>query len=137
MTVVWVCGSRDLVPPLEVLCDVLRRLGVSRVIHGGARGVDTAAGYASRVLGLPEPAVFEADWDRLGKAAGAVRNGDCAALAKQLAGCCLAVYRPPYATRGTADAIVRALAAEIPVHALEGEPDRSWKFIPRAYGRQV
>lgn len=130
---VWVCGSRDLVPPLEVLCDVLRRLGATSVLHGGARGVDTAAGFAGRALGLPVDR-RDADWDLHGKAAGGIRNEECAELARFAGGCCLAVYRPPFATRGTADAITRALAARIPIHALEGEPGRDWKFQPRAYG---
>lgn len=47
----------------------------TQVVSGGARGVDTAAEAAARARrDLPEPKVFPADWDRLGKGAGAIRN---------------------------------------------------------------
>lgn len=43
------------------------------IIHGGARGADTAAGNYARHHQHKEN-VFEADWKRHGKAAGMIRN---------------------------------------------------------------
>lgn len=46
---------------------------VFAVIHGGARGADSAAGRWARQHGLPE-IVVNANWDRHGKAAGSMCN---------------------------------------------------------------
>lgn len=46
---------------------------VDRIIHGGARGVDSLADDIARAKGF-KVTVFEAEWDKYGKAAGPVRN---------------------------------------------------------------
>lgn len=56
-----------------VLNVVQERLGVSAVIHGGARGADDLGGAWARRAGVPEE-VVSAEWDRLGKVAGFARN---------------------------------------------------------------
>ena len=43
------------------------------VVSGGAKGVDLTAENAARARGL-QVAIHYADWDRLGKAAGQIRN---------------------------------------------------------------
>ena len=46
---------------------------ISSVVHGGARGADKAAGKWAALHGV-EVSVFQADWERFGKAAGPIRN---------------------------------------------------------------
>lgn len=76
---VLICGSRYIVN-----CDRHVRVAMKQlkagwgiqpdiVIHGGAIGVDRAGGKWGHESGLPVQ-VFPADWDRLGKRAGFVRN---------------------------------------------------------------
>lgn len=77
MTRILICGGRD--PDYATLdaVEIWIRQNVhsgDTVIHGGARGVDTAAGdAASRIQGV-EVLEFPADWDRWGKFAGSIRN---------------------------------------------------------------
>lgn len=55
--------------------ELVRKLGPNVVIvSGGAKGVDTWAVNAVKVLGYPKPIIFEADWIRYGNAAGYIRN---------------------------------------------------------------
>lgn len=67
-----VCGGRS----YRDYQNVLRRIELLRpsvVIHGAYKGADMLADRAARALGIPvEP--YPADWDRLGAAAGPVRN---------------------------------------------------------------
>lgn len=51
------------------------------VVHGGARGADTCAGIAARLELIPVE-VFPADWQRLGRRAGFVRNAQMADFLK-------------------------------------------------------
>lgn len=46
---------------------------VTHIIHGGAKGVDTMAGNAARVLGIQE-VVCPANWNKFDKGAGPIRN---------------------------------------------------------------
>jgi hypothetical protein len=43
------------------------------LVHGGARGADSMAGYIWQSWGLPVE-VYKADWDKYGKSAGYKRN---------------------------------------------------------------
>lgn len=43
------------------------------MIHGGAKGADTAAQAAAILLGIPYD-VYPAEWDKYGRAAGPIRN---------------------------------------------------------------
>ena len=47
--------------------------GIARLAHGGARGADTLAGEWAREVDV-DVEVFAAEWERLGKRAGFVRN---------------------------------------------------------------
>ena len=53
------------------------------VVTGGARGVDQTAEIYARARGLPV-LVFQADWDKLGKRAGMIRNRDIVAKSDRL-----------------------------------------------------
>ena len=74
--VLLVCGSRvwSDMDRLWARLDVEARTALQvRVVHGGARGADWMAGAWADATGWPCE-VFPADWDRLGRRAGAVRN---------------------------------------------------------------
>jgi hypothetical protein len=55
------------------LATVMVDKGISAIIHGGARGADSEAGYWARRNLIPEIR-FDADWKALGNAAGPIRN---------------------------------------------------------------
>lgn len=69
---ILVCGGRDYFDA-ERIDNVLDVLGPTLVIHGAARGADSlAANWAVKRGVLHKP--FPAQWQQLGKSAGAVRN---------------------------------------------------------------
>lgn len=74
-----VCGSRDwddygaIYRRLAEFGDVDRGSQQVVVVHGDAKGADTMAAQAARDLGYHVRA-YPADWSRLGKRAGIVRN---------------------------------------------------------------
>lgn len=71
---VLICGSRDINDP-TLVSKAITESGMipTHIISGGARGVDTMArNYASSV-GI-EFTEYLAEWDRLGKRAGFIRN---------------------------------------------------------------
>lgn len=107
-----VCGGRDFADELNLFrtLDYLHRHRIACVIHGAARGADSLAGKWAREQGVPCRS-FPADWNRHGRAAGAIRN-------QQM----LDEGRPDLVVafpggRGTADMVRRAKAAGIPVQA--------------------
>ena len=71
-----VCGGRDW-DDFEGLSEELVWLqgshNIDVIIHGGARGADALAGEWAKLLHIPVE-VYRADWDKHGKAAGAIRN---------------------------------------------------------------
>lgn len=70
---VVVCGSRSW-DDYETIFERLSLLpDGSQVIHGDCRGADRLAGQAAQTLGLPVTAI-RAEWERLGRSAGAIRN---------------------------------------------------------------
>jgi hypothetical protein len=74
---VLVCGGRDYSND-ECLRAVLDRAHAANPIvalmQGGARGADSLAAQWARDHDIPEVITFHADWERHGKAAGAIRN---------------------------------------------------------------
>ena len=75
MTRVLVCGSRDYQNYLTFARE-MRHLESEHgpfdtIIHGGARGTDW---MAHLYVGERMEIIFEADWDKHGKAAGPIRN---------------------------------------------------------------
>ena len=71
-----VCGGRDF-KDKEFLFSKLDTLAqdktITEVIHGDAYGADSLAGEWARERGITETP-FAADWEKHGKAAGAIRN---------------------------------------------------------------
>jgi predicted Rossmann-fold nucleotide-binding protein len=76
MTRVLVCGGRDYADRGAVyasLDSLHAEHGFTMLIAGGARGADTLAVEWARDRGI-RTEVYMADWKRLGRAAGPVRN---------------------------------------------------------------
>lgn len=78
-----IAGGRDFKPTPE--SDKLMRVifscyPVEEVVSGKARGADTYGETCAKLYGVPVKS-FPADWDRLGKAAGHIRNKQMAEYA--------------------------------------------------------
>lgn len=86
------------------------------LVHGGARGADTMAAKAARMLGW-QVEEHPADWDKHGKGAGHIRNQEMVDAGAEFA---VAFLKIGAANRGTKDCIGRAAAAGIPVRRIEG-----------------
>ena len=81
-----ICGGRDFLDfawMSEVLSLFEDNKGekITEVIHGAARGADTLAGEWAKENNIPVRA-FPANWDELGRAAGAIRNAQMLAEGK-------------------------------------------------------
>lgn len=79
---------------------LLRDCGITEVVSGGARGVDTCGEMFADTEGLPTK-VFPADWDAHGRSAGPIRNRRMAEYAVQL----VAFRGPNGMTRGTGNMV--------------------------------
>jgi hypothetical protein len=114
--VLIVCGGRDYENSRAVwdaLDYVRSRRGVSKIKHGGCRtGADAIAHNWAEQNGV-QVEVFDAEWEKHGKAAGPVRNQK---MADSGADGCVAFP----GGRGTADMTRRAEAGNIPVWRPEG-----------------
>jgi hypothetical protein len=89
------------------------------LIHGGATGADTLAGYAAETLDVSFGATwgvvkYRADWKKHGKAAGFKRNQQMLDEGKPD----LVIAFP--GGKGTADMVRRAEAAGVRVERVEG-----------------
>ena len=109
---VAVVGSRSF-PSSSLVESFVRSLPVGVVVvSGGARGTDSFAAAAAVSVGLSLE-VFEADWRRFGRGAGAVRNR--ALVASGLSALVAFVSDPSSLSPGSRDVISRARAAGVPV----------------------
>lgn len=94
---VLVTGSRDWPNPnmiRELLDDLLWEHGELTVVHGDARGADKiASSWCTDTMAVGPGLVTEerwpAQWDKHGKAAGIIRNGE---MVSQWADVCLAFF---------------------------------------------
>jgi hypothetical protein len=88
------------------------------VVHGGARGVDTAVDGIARGLGL-EPEAHPAAWTNLGRAAGHVRNQHML----DLGACLVLAFKRGFNWRldrgGTEDMVRRAGEAGVPTFVVQ------------------
>jgi len=104
VTVLAIVGSRSFDDErlARALLDVLlRHFPIDLVVSGGAKGADQIGEAWARSHGIPVR-IYKPDWDRHGKAAGFLRNGEIAADADVL----MAFWDG--ASRGTADTIRKA-----------------------------
>jgi hypothetical protein len=121
--VIFTGGRDDGVAMAGVITIMLRGLAETYgdrlvVVHGGARGVDTAVDGIARGLGLvPEP--HPAAWTNLGRAAGHVRNQHMLDLGASL----VLAFKRGFNWRldrgGTEDMVRRAMQAGVPTFVVQ------------------
>lgn len=108
---VLVCGGRDYADAEKVrwaLERLARKHGALSIAQGGALGADAGALWYAYARGWPVQ-TFAADWKRLGKSAGPIRNATM-----------LREFSPDYVLAfpggvGTADMVSKARSAGVPV----------------------
>lgn len=102
----------------EVIRRLVQRYGPDIVIvHGDATGVDESFATAAKGLGVSVEA-HPAAWDRLGKRAGPIRNGEMVRAGADL---CIAVHRFVFNSKGTKDCARQAVEAGIPTYLIDSE----------------
>lgn len=113
---VLVCGGREFTNWLYIsrALDIVHEARpVEMLIHGGARGVDTLAGYWAHKRGIYRR-VFPAAWIDEGPAAGPIRNRRMLIEGNPE----LVIAFP--GGRGTANMVAQAIAAQVPIIRLDG-----------------
>lgn len=83
--------------------------GAFTIVSGGAPGVDSMAKDYARLHDIPTE-IFPADWRRLGKSAGPLRNSQIVATAD------VVIAFPDKKSVGTWDTVNKALRAKKPVY---------------------
>lgn len=118
---VLVAGSRtwdDYHPIRIVLAGLAEAAALDKpftVIHGGASGADSIAGYCGAQL-ADEVLAFPADWARYGNSAGPRRNAQM--LAEGQPDELWAFSDDLDVSRGTSDMVRRAISAHLPVYVV-------------------
>ena len=107
---VIVAGGRDAQPAYELVVSAIAESGIeiTELVHGAARGIDSAAGEWAERNKIPIK-VFPADWSQHGRAAGPIRNRQMAEYADAL----IAVWDGN--SRGTKNMIETAQTLELQV----------------------
>lgn len=74
-----IAGSRHIIPTTEQIANFIKEftLAPSIIISGNARGVDRAGEIFANKVNTPL-VLFKANWDKLGKSAGYIRNQEMA-----------------------------------------------------------
>jgi hypothetical protein len=112
MTRIAIVGSREY-PRLDAVRDFVQTLSLTvTVVTGGAPGVDQAAERAARGHGL-KVRVYRPDWEKLGRAAGLVRNSTMVLESDEV------VAFWDGMSRGTLDTIRKARTAAKPVRVFD------------------
>jgi|TARA_R100001530_G_scaffold136032_1_gene114948 predicted polyphosphate/ATP-dependent NAD kinase len=126
---ILVCGGRAYGLTLDEENAILDRLleihinrPITKVITGGAKGVDTVAIKWAKQNQIPLM-VYEADWNKNGKAAGPIRN------ARMLACETIDLVVAFPGGKGTEDMVHKASTKEVPVLIIRNE------FYARSHGR--
>lgn len=84
---VIIAGGREFNDYILLLQAIVKSdFTISEVVSGGARGADALGEKFARDIGLPLQR-FPADWNKHGKAAGIIRNGEMARYADALIAC--------------------------------------------------
>lgn len=117
---VLITGDRNW-PCLSLARRVVDRLkakhGDIEIIHGAAKGVDTAFAVAAANAGAAFRA-FHAEWGAYGPRAGPIRNQR---MVDEGADVCLAFHSNLRWSKGTRDCVTRALKAGIPCWLVESD----------------
>ncbi|CAB4241587.1 Mycobacteriophage D29, Gp61 [uncultured Caudovirales phage] len=107
---VIIAGGRDFNDYLLLLQAVVKAdFGITSVVSGCAKGADTLGELFARDLDIPLHK-FPADWDKHGRAAGPMRNGEMAKFADAL----IAFWDGK--STGTANMIKQATERGLKVH---------------------
>ncbi len=116
---VLICGSRDYDNQAWIAVRLLslNKRGYDTLIEGEAKGADTLAKKAAKVLGMWVMA-FPAEWDKYGKAAGLIRNKQM--LKEGCPNLVMAFYTDYSKSRGTRDMVRQAKKSLIPCIEYEG-----------------
>jgi hypothetical protein len=123
---VAIVGSRAY-PRLDLIEAFVASLPAGTVVvSGGARGVDSVAEIAARDRGL-DVVVYQADWERLGRKAGPVRNAEIVANADRVVGFW------DGKSRGTLNTVMQADRAGLPVEVFDPDGGR----VPTALCRDA
>lgn len=110
---ILICGSRDFNEVDEILYVFENLSKDDIIIHGGARGADSIAGWIAKQRGM-EVKEFPAQWKKHGRAAGPIRNQQMINEGKPDKA--YAFYKDKSKSRGTADMVRRCKKAGIPIH---------------------
>ena len=118
-----IAGGRD-VAMTQAQWDHLTGLSdlVDEVVSGGATGIDTEGERWAEDNGIP-CRKFRADWGRLGKQAGMVRNGQMAAYANALA-----IFD---GGTGSADMLMKAIEASLWIWDFRSHRDKPCTVVNR------
>lgn len=102
---VLVTGSRQYKND-ETIFNALQKLNpqTDTIIHGGARGADTLAGFIAKELGFKVIEV-PAQWTKFGRAAGPIRNQEMLDMEPELV---LAFHENLEESKGTKDMVTRS-----------------------------
>jgi hypothetical protein len=115
----------------ELAAAVIRRL-VARygpditIVHGDAAGVDKSFATAAEDLGVAVEA-HPADWSRLGKSAGPIRNREMVQAGADL---CIAFHRFIMASKGTKNCATQDIEAGIPTYLIDSEQALPKRLLP-------
>lgn len=122
-----IVGSRGYLD-LEAVRRYIRGLPKdATIVSGGAPGVDRTAEREARRLGL-RLVVYQAEWDRLGRGAGIVRNGTI------VENCDRVVAFWDGVSRGTENTITRARRAGKPVEVMQAKREGPDIYLARPKG---
>lgn len=114
---VLVCGSRNFTD-YQLLERTLDGFAITEIIEGEAKGADRYARIYGEGRGIPVHR-FPADWDKYGKAAGAIRNKQMLVEGKPKL---VVAFRGPN-SRGTQNMIDQSLKAGLQVEIIDVTED--------------
>ena len=112
---VLVCGSREWKDLQKIQARLSQLPSDSVVIHGDCRGADRMAGDVAEALGFRVER-YPADWVKLGKKAGPMRNTRMIEEGKPELG--IAFHEDFHHSTGTADCVRKMEAKGIPVEVI-------------------
>lgn len=119
--------------PIRAKLEELKKEGLRLVIEGEARGADRLAREEALKLAIPVLAV-PAEWGRLGRAAGAVRNAEMLNWLLELRDLeevlVVAFHKDITSSKGTKNMVQRATRELVRVHLYDGS---TWQVLENKY----